>query len=89
MEFSSTNADSQALGQSLAGRRLQLGNTVTQGLGAGSRPDVGKAAAEEAIEELLVELEDSNMVSLPPEWAAPVRGRSCIAQAARERGYLR
>ncbi|GIR54571.1 MAG: hypothetical protein CM15mP62_20420 [Rhodospirillaceae bacterium] len=35
---------------------------MTQGLGAGSRPDVGKAAAEEAIEELLVELEDSNMV---------------------------
>ncbi len=90
VEFIATNTDSQALGQSLAGRRLQLGNTVTQGLGAGSRPDVGKAAAEEAIEELLVELEDSNMVFITAGMgggtgtgAAPV-----IAQAARERGIL-
>ena len=90
VEFIATNTDSQALGQSLAGRRLQLGNTVTQGLGAGSRPDVGKAAAEEAIEELLVELEDSNMVFITAgmgggtgSGAAPV-----IAQAARERGIL-
>ena len=90
VEFITTNTDSQALGQSLAGRRLQLGNTVTQGLGAGSRPDVGKAAAEEAIEELLVELEESNMVFITAGMgggtgtgAAPV-----IAQAARERGIL-
>ena len=90
VEFIATNTDSQALGQSLAGRRLQLGNTVTQGLGAGSRPDVGKAAAEEAIEELLLELEDSNMVFITAGMgggtgtgAAPV-----IAQAARERGIL-
>ena len=90
VEFIATNTDSQALGQSLAGRRLQLGNTVTQGLGAGSRPDVGKAAAEEAIDELLVELEDSNMVFITAGMgggtgtgAAPV-----IAQAARERGIL-
>ena len=90
VEFIATNTDSQALGQSLAGRRLQLGNTVTQGLGAGSRPDVGKAAAEEAIEELLVELDDSNMVFITAGMgggtgtgAAPV-----IAQAARERGIL-
>ncbi len=90
VEFIATNTDSQALGQSLAGRRLQLGNTVTQGLGAGSRPDVGKAAAEEAIEELLAELEDSNMVFITAGMgggtgtgAAPV-----IAQAARERGIL-
>ena len=90
VEFIATNTDSQALGQSLAGRRLQLGNSVTQGLGAGSRPDVGKAAAEEAIEELLVELEESNMVFITAGMgggtgtgAAPV-----IAQAARERGIL-
>ncbi len=90
VDFIATNTDSQALGQSLAGRRLQLGNTVTQGLGAGSRPDVGRAAAEEAIDELLVELEDSNMVFITAGMgggtgtgAAPV-----IAQAARERGIL-
>jgi cell division protein FtsZ len=90
VEFIVTNTDSQALGQSLADRRLQLGSTVTQGLGAGSRPDVGRAAAEEAMEELITELGDSNMVFITAGMgggtgtgAAPV-----IAQAARERGIL-
>jgi cell division protein FtsZ len=90
VEFIVTNTDAQALSQSLADRRLQLGETVTQGLGAGSRPDVGKAAAEEAMEELIAELGDSNMVFITAGMgggtgtgAAPV-----IAQAARERGIL-
>ena len=90
VEFIVTNTDSQSLSQSLADRRLQLGPTVTQGLGAGSRPDVGKAAAEEAMEELISELGDSNMVFITAGMgggtgtgAAPV-----IAQAARERGIL-
>jgi cell division protein FtsZ len=90
VEFIVTNTDSQSLTQSLADRRLQLGPTVTQGLGAGSRPDVGKAAAEEAMEELIAELGDSNMVFITAGMgggtgtgAAPV-----IAQAARERGIL-
>jgi cell division protein FtsZ len=90
VEFIVTNTDSQSLSQSLADRRLQLGPTVTQGLGAGSRPDVGKAAAEEAMEALITELGDSNMVFITAGMgggtgtgAAPV-----IAQAARERGIL-
>ncbi len=90
VDFIATNTDSQALSQSLADRRLQLGNTVTQGLGAGSRPDVGCAAAEEAIDDLIKELGDSNMVFITAGMgggtgtgAAPV-----IAQAARERGIL-
>jgi cell division protein FtsZ len=90
VEFIVTNTDSQSLTQSLADRRLQLGPTVTQGLGAGSRPDVGKAAAEEAMEDLITELGDSNMVFITAGMgggtgtgAAPV-----IAQAARERGIL-
>ncbi len=90
VEFIVTNTDAQSLSQSLADRRLQLGPTVTQGLGAGSRPDVGKAAAEEAMEELISELGDSNMVFITAGMgggtgtgAAPV-----IAQAARERGIL-
>lgn len=56
VEFIVTNTDNQALSNSLADRRLQLGATVTQGLGAGSRPDVGQAAAEEAMDQLLDEL---------------------------------
>ena len=90
VEFVVTNTDSQALTQSLADRRLQLGASVTQGLGAGSRPDIGKAAAEEAMEQLITELGDSNMVFITAGMgggtgtgAAPV-----IAQAARERGIL-
>jgi cell division protein FtsZ len=90
VEFIVTNTDNQALSNSLADRRLQLGATVTQGLGAGSRPDVGQAAAEEAMGQLLDELGDSNMVFITAGMgggtgtgAAPV-----IAQAARERGIL-
>ena len=90
VEFIVTNTDNQALSNSLADRRLQLGATVTQGLGAGSRPDIGQAAAEEAMDQLLDELGDSNMVFITAGMgggtgtgAAPV-----IAQAARERGIL-
>ena len=90
VDFIVTNTDNQALSNSLADRRLQLGMTVTQGLGAGSRPDVGRAAAEEAMDQLLAELGDSNMVFITAGMgggtgtgAGPV-----IAQAARERGIL-
>src|ERR1700720_3527292 len=52
-EFVVCNTDAQALLQSLAERRIQLGVGTTRGLGAGSRPDVGRAAAEQAIEEIM------------------------------------
>ena len=48
VEFVVANADAQALMQSLCERRIQLGLDITKGLGAGARPDVGRAAAEEA-----------------------------------------
>ena len=90
VEFISTNTDSQALNQSLADVRIQLGAEVTRGLGAGSRPDVGRAAAEESIDEILGAITDSNMVFITAGMgggtgtgAAPV-----IARAARERGLL-
>ena len=90
VEFVATNTDAQALKQSLADRRLQLGAQVTQGLGAGSRPDVGRAAAEESIDAILENLGDSNMCFITAGMgggtgtgAAPV-----IAQTARERGIL-
>src|SRR5207302_10408525 len=61
-EFLICNTDSQAMQQSLAERRIQLGIGVTRGLGAGSRPDVGRAAAEEALDEIMQALHGSNMV---------------------------
>jgi len=89
-EFVACNTDSQAIKNSLAGRKIQLGQTVTRGLGAGSRPDVGRAAAEEAMDEILEALQGSNMVFITAGMgggtgtgAAPV-----IARAARESGIL-
>ncbi len=90
VEFIVANTDSQALSQSLADRRVQLGITITQGLGAGARPEVGRQAAEEALPEILQLLDGANMVFVTAGMgggtgtgAAPV-----IAAAAREQGIL-
>jgi cell division protein FtsZ len=92
VEFIVGNTDAQALEQSLVDpeRRMQLGLNITQGLGAGSKPDVGRAAAEESIEEVIQHLQGSNMVFITAGMgggtgtgAAPV-----IARAARESGIL-
>jgi cell division protein FtsZ len=92
VEFIVANTDAQSLDQSLVSpeRRIQLGLHITQGLGAGSKPDVGRAAAEESIEEVLGHLRGSNMVFITAGMgggtgtgAAPV-----IARAARESGIL-
>ena len=90
VDFVVANTDAQALSLSRSDRRVQLGVTVTQGLGAGSRPDIGRGAAEEAIEEILEHLDGSHMAFITAGMgggtgtgAAPV-----IASAARERGIL-
>ncbi|GAB4354516.1 MAG: cell division protein FtsZ [Kiloniellaceae bacterium] len=90
VEFLITNTDAQALSQSLCERRIQLGRNITQGLGAGSRPDIGRAAAEEALDEILTDIEGQHMVFITAGMgggtgtgAAPV-----IARAAREAGIL-
>src|SRR5690606_26207796 len=84
------NTDSQALMSSKAERMIQMGVAVTEGLGAGSQPEVGRAAAEEAIDEIIDHLSGSHMVFVTAGMgggtgtgAAPV-----IAQAAREQGIL-
>ena len=56
VEILVANTDAQALQQSLCERRVQIGQSVSQGLGAGSRPDVGRAATEEALEDILAEI---------------------------------
>jgi cell division protein FtsZ len=58
------NTDAQALASSRAQRIIQMGLQVTEGLGAGSRPEIGKAAAEETLEEIRDCLAGSNMVFL-------------------------
>ncbi|MEO3434374.1 cell division protein FtsZ [Inquilinus sp. CAU 1745] len=90
VEFLVANTDAQSVQGSLADRKIQLGNGITQGLGAGSRPDIGRAAAEEALEEVISYLEGSHMVFITAGMgggtgtgAAPV-----IARAAREQGIL-
>ncbi|MAF98915.1 MAG: cell division protein FtsZ [Micavibrio sp.] len=89
-EFVVCNTDSQALNKSLSMTKVQLGEHVTGGLGAGSKPEVGKAAAEESLEEVLRHLEGANMAFITcgmgggtGTGAAPV-----IAKACRERGIL-
>src|ERR1700739_1034676 len=61
-EFVVCNTDAQAMKQGGPEGLTQLGVSVTRGLGAGSRPDVGRIAAEETLEEIMASLEGSNMV---------------------------
>ena len=60
-EFLAANTDAQALAMSKASRLVQLGTHVTEGLGAGSLPDVGCAAAEESIDEIMGHLAGTHM----------------------------
>ncbi|WP_207540049.1 cell division protein FtsZ [Sabulicella rubraurantiaca] len=90
VEFIVANTDAQALVNSRAERRVQLGPHLTQGLGAGAKPEIGRAAAEEATDELARHLEGCHMVFVTAGMgggtgtgAAPV-----IARMARERGIL-
>ncbi|WP_237155356.1 cell division protein FtsZ [Oryzibacter oryziterrae] len=90
VEFVVANTDAQALASSRADRIIQMGVAVTEGLGAGSQPEVGRAAAEEVIDEINDHLSGSHMVFITAGMgggtgtgAAPV-----IARAAREHGIL-
>ena len=90
VEFVVANTDAQALQQTRASQRVQMGVKVTEGLGAGARPAVGAAAAEESIEEIVDHLAGAHMCFITAGMgggtgtgAAPI-----IAQAARELGVL-
>ena len=61
VEFIAANTDAQVLATSKATRRIQLGNAVTEGLGAGSLPEIGRAAAEESIDEIMDHLSGCHM----------------------------
>ncbi len=90
VDFVVSNTDAQALNNSIAEDRIQLGPEITQGLGAGSRPEVGRAAAEETLHEIDRMLDGVHMCFIAAGMgggtgtgAAPV-----IAKAAREKGVL-
>src|SRR5262252_8566365 len=90
VDFVVANTDAQALTMSKAERIIQMGAQVTEGLGAGSQPDVGRAAAEEAIDEIRDHLSGAHMVFVTAGMgggtgtgAAPI-----IAKTARELGIL-
>ncbi len=90
VEFVAANTDAQALEHTRCQHRVQLGRVVTRGLGAGARPEVGRAAAEEALEEILGMVETAHMAFITAGMgggtgtgAAPI-----IAQAVREAGIL-
>jgi cell division protein FtsZ len=89
-EFVACNTDAQALQQSTAPHKIQLGIGVTRGLGAGSRPDVGRAAAEEALDEILEAMQGSNMVFITAGMGGGTGtgGAPVIARIARESGIL-
>ncbi len=90
VDFVVANTDAQALTMSKSDRIIQLGAAVTEGLGAGSQPEVGRAAAEECIDEIVDHLNGTHMCFVTAGMgggtgtgAAPV-----VARAARERGIL-
>jgi len=90
VDFVVANTDAQALTMSKAERLIQLGAHVTEGLGAGSQPEVGRAAAEECIDEIVDHLSNTHMCFVTAGMgggtgtgAAPV-----VARAAREKGIL-
>ena len=90
VEFIVANTDAQALSNSMAENRIQLGPEITGGLGAGARPEVGKAAAEETVSDIEKALDGANMCFIAAGMgggtgtgAAPV-----IAEAARRMGVL-
>jgi len=90
VEFVVANTDAQALTRARTPNRIQLGQAITEGLGAGARPEVGQAAAQESQPEIIEFLEGAHMVFVAAGMgggtgtgAAPV-----IARTARERGIL-
>ncbi|GBD44636.1 Cell division protein FtsZ [bacterium HR40] len=90
VDFLVCNTDAQVLATCLCERKVQLGANITHGLGAGARPEIGRAAAEESLDEILDHLQGSHMVFITAGMgggtgtgAAPV-----IARAVREQGIL-
>ena len=90
VEFIAANTDSQALEVSRAGAKIQLGKGLTKGLGAGAKPEIGREAAEESIDDIRAMLEGSDMVFITAGMGGGTGtgGAPVIAEISKEMGAL-
>lgn len=90
VNFVVANTDAQALEHTLAERAIQLGANITKGLGAGANPEVGRAAAEEARDEISTQVDGSNMVFITAGMGGGTGtgAASVVARLAKEQGIL-
>ena len=90
VDFVVANTDAQAVGLSKAEKKIQLGVKTTQGLGAGSMPDIGRAAAEESLDEILEHVGSAHMLFITAGMGGGTGtgGAPVIAKAAKERDIL-
>lgn len=90
VDFVVCNTDAQALVGNLADHKVQLGTALTEGLGAGAKPEIGRAAAEESLDEVMQYLEDANMAFITAGMGGGTGtgAAAVLAKACRERGIL-
>ena len=90
VEFIVANTDAQSLAASRADRKIQLGVSITQGLGCGAQPQIGRAAAEEALDQIMDHMQHAHMVFIAAGMGGGTGtgGAPVIAQACREYGIL-
>lgn len=90
VDFIVCNTDSQALIGNLAEHKVQLGASLTEGLGAGAKPEIGRAAAEESLDDVMQYLEDAHMAFITAGMGGGTGtgAAAVIAKACRERGIL-
>jgi cell division protein FtsZ len=90
VDFVVCNTDAQALVTNLADHKVQLGVALTEGLGAGAKPEVGREAAQESIDDVMQHLEHANMAFITAGMGGGTGtyGASVIAKQCRERGIL-
>jgi cell division protein FtsZ len=90
VDFIVANTDAQSLSLSGAEHRIQLGARLTEGLGAGSKPEIGRGAAEESLDEIIAEIDGAHMAFIAAGMGGGTGtgGAPVIARAAKERGIL-
>jgi cell division protein FtsZ len=90
VDFIAVNTDAQALDLALAPTKLQIGQALTRGLGAGANPEVGEKAAEESREEIMEHLRGADMVFITAGMGGGTGtgGAPIVAQCAKEVGAL-
>jgi cell division protein FtsZ len=90
VDFVVCNTDAQALQGNLADHKIQLGTSLTEGLGAGAKPEIGRAAAEESLDDVMQHLENANMAFITAGMGGGTGtgAAAVIAKACREKGIL-